>query len=295
MDNPKYQQTTEASRLSDKDFRRLIDHLYKQCGILIPQSKRTVLCTRLQQRLRAVGVRTFTEYIDWALDPYESENELPNLLNVLTTQKADFFQESEHFEYLAQVVLPDLIKNFGAGIRRELMVWSAGCSSGEEAYTLAVVLKEFSGHYPGINFKANILATDISAQVLDKASSAIYDLERVENMPIGLKQKYLLRSKDRLRRQVRVRPEIRDMVKFRRINFTDSDFGLREKMDIVFCRGMMAYFDTPTQERIIHKCCRYLQPGGFIFIGQAETLNNLNVPVCKVSPSVYQLPFGYQP
>lgn len=291
MDNTEFYQTTETDELSDKDFRRLSDFIYKQCGIKIPHSKRAVLSTRLQKRLRVIGMKTFAEYIDWLLNAHELGGELLGLLDLFKTQKTDFFRDSSHFEYLAQAALPDLIKNLGAGVRRELMVWSVGCSSGEEPYTLAIVLKEFSGHYPGINLKTSVLATDVSAQILETATNAIYDMEKVESMSIGLKQKYLLKSKDRLRRQVRVCPEVRAMVKFRRLNFIDSDFSLREKVDVIFCRDVIVYFDRPTQEVLVSKLCQYLHPGGFLFVGQSETLHDLNVPLSQVAPSIYRLPF----
>lgn len=291
MDHSNAHQTKSADGLSDKDFRRLSDFIHERCGITIPLSKKAVLSARLQKRLQVIGLENLTAYIDWILEAYESGGELLSFIDIIANRKAGFFQDPEHFEYLAQVVLPDLIKHFGAGVRRDLVVWSAGCSAGEEPYTLAVVLKEFGAHYPGINFKANILATDISSHVLEKAHQAIYDMEKVEGMSIALKQKYLLKSKDRQRRQVRVCPEVRAMVKFRRLNFMDSDFGLREKMDIIFCRDVLVYFDRSTQEMLIQKLCRYLSPGGFLFMGQSETLDDMSVPVNREAPSIYRLPF----
>ena len=291
MEDAEFDQTTEANRLSDNDFRRLSAFIYEQCGIKIPPSKRTVLTARMQKRLHLVGMRTFAEYIDWLLDPYRSEGELLSFIDILRTNKTVFFRDSSHFEYLAQIALPDLIKNLGAGVRRELMIWSVGCSSGEEPYTLAIVLKEFGRHYPGISLKANILATDVSAQVLETATNAIYDLERADGMPVELKQKYLLKSKDRLRRQIRVCPEVRSMVKFRELDFIAADFGLREKMDVIFCRDVIVYFNRFTQETLINKLCRYLNPGGFLFMGQSETLNDMDVPVNQVANAVYQKPF----
>ena len=257
---------------------------------MMPASKKTMLTARLQKRLRVLRLRSFKDYVEWVLNPAESENELINFIDIVTTNKTDFFREPAHFEFLAQTSLPQLIKSQGAGVRRAFWIWSAGCSSGEEPYTMAIVLKEFSEHYPGIDFKTNILATDISTRVLEKAASAIYDMEKVEALPIVLKKKYLLRSKDRQKKQVRIAEELRSMVRFRRLNFMDADFCLRERMDVIFCRNVIIYFDRPTQERLINKFCRYLIPGGYLFIGHSETLNNLNVPVVQVAPTIYQLP-----
>ena len=291
MDMPNSNTTHGDAKLSDKDFRRLSDFIHKQCGISIPLSKRAILSARLQKRLQVLGLHSLTEYVDWIIDSFESGGELLSFIDLLTARKTGFFQNPEHFEFLAQVAIPDLIKNFGAGVGRELMVWSAGCSSGEEPYTLAIVLKEFSAHYPGINLKANVLATDVSAQVLEKANQGIYDMGKVDDLSLVLKQKYLLKSKDRQRRQVRVNPDVRSMVKFRRLNFMDSDFGLREKMDVIFCRDVLVYFDRPTQEKYINKFCQFLQPGGFIFLGISETMDGLNVALNRVAPAVYRQPF----
>ncbi|MBF0178971.1 MAG: protein-glutamate O-methyltransferase [Magnetococcales bacterium] len=276
--------------ISDKDFQRLSEFIYAQCGIMMPPAKKTMLTARIQKRLRLVGMHSFKEYIDWVLNPDESGEELIQFIDIVTTNKTDFFREPAHFEYLAQNALPELIKTAGAGVRRELMVWSAGCSTGEEPYTLAMVLKEFAQHYPGINFRAKILATDISSRVLRTASNAVYDLEKVSPIPLGLKRKYLLKSKDPTKRLVRVTPELRSMVNFRRLNFMDGEFGLRERMDVIFCRNVIIYFDRPTQERLINKFCRYLSPGGFLFVGHSETLNNLKVPVVQAAPTIYRMP-----
>lgn len=281
---------TNESRLSDKDFKRLSAFIYQQCGIMMPPSKKTMLSARLQKRLRLVGMNSFSEYINWVLNPKESGNELVNFIDIVTTNKTDFFREPAHFEYLAQTALPDLIKTRGAGVSRDFMIWSAGCSSGEEPYTMSIVLKEFAEHYPGINFRSRILATDISTRVLERAANAIYDMERVQGMPLAMKKKYLLKSKNREQRLVRISPDLRSMVRFRRLNFMDTDFGLREKMDVIFCRNVIIYFDRPTQETLINKFCRYLSPGGYLFVGHSETLNNLDVPVVQVAPTIYQLP-----
>ncbi|MBF0342449.1 MAG: protein-glutamate O-methyltransferase [Magnetococcales bacterium] len=276
--------------ISDKDFQRLSEFIYSQCGIMMPPSKKTMLTARIQKRLRQVGLHSFKEYIDWVLDPQQSGEELIQFIDIVTTNKTDFFREPAHFEFMAQTALPELIKTSGAGVRRELMIWSAGCSTGEEPYTLAMVLREFAQHYPGINFRAKILATDISSRVLRSASDAVYDMDKVGPVPLGLKRKYLLKSKDPTKKLVRIAPEIRAMVNFRRLNFMDADFGLREKMDIIFCRNVIIYFDRPTQERLINKFCRYLSPGGFLFVGHSETLNNLKVPVVQTAPTIYRMP-----
>ncbi|MBF0284933.1 MAG: protein-glutamate O-methyltransferase [Magnetococcales bacterium] len=287
-----YESDDEGSEygLSEKQFKRLSEFIYSQCGIMMPPSKKTMLTARIQKRLRVLGLRSFAEYVDWVLDPGSSDDELINFIDIVTTNKTDFFREPSHFEYLVQNVLPELIRVEGAGVRRPLTIWSAGCSTGEEPYTLAMVLQEFAERSPGINFTAQILATDISTRVLSKAQNAVYEMEKVQTIPLAMKRKYLLKSKDPMKKLVRFTPELRGMVRFRRLNFMDHDFGLREKMDVVFCRNVVIYFDRPTQEKLVNKFCRYMLPGAYLFMGHSETLNNLRVPVVQVAPTIYRLP-----
>jgi len=176
------------------------------------------------------------------------------------------------------------------GIRHNLMVWSAGCSTGEEPYTLAMLLKDFAGKYPGFNFEFLILATDISTRVLEAAKRAIYDNEKVAPVPQEMKKRYLLRGKNDKKGHVRIVPELREVVKFRRLNFLEDNYGMREPMDIIFCRNVIIYFDRTTQEKILNMFARQLSPGGYIFIGHSETLHGLDVPLVQVAPTVYRKP-----
>ncbi len=278
------------SAISDADFRRLSEFVSAQYGIMMPLTKKNLFIDRMQKRLPLVGMRSFKDYIDWVLDNKQSGEELIQFIDVVTTKETDFFHEASHFEFLVQTALPELIKSSGAGIRRDLMIWSAGCSSGEEPYTLAMVIKEFAHHYPGIDFRARVLATDISSQALATATDAVYDREKAAPIPLGLKQKYLLKSRDPAQNLIRIVPELRDMVKFRSLNVMDADFGLRELMDIIFCRNLIIHFNRPAQEDLVNKICRYLSPGGYLFLGHAENLNNLRVPVVPASATVYRMP-----
>ena len=172
------------------------------------------------------------------------EGELTHMVDQVTTNKTDFFREPSHFDYLSQKALPDLALS-----KRNLVVWSAGCSTGEEPYTLAMVLGEFAGGRHGCDFL--ILATDISTRVLEKARLAIYDEEAIAPIPAGLKKKYLLRSRDETHSRYRVIPELRDHVRFRQLNLMEGDFGFREQMDIIFCRNVIIYFDKATQASLL--------------------------------------------
>ena len=271
-----------SATLSAKDFGRLSRFIYEKCGIKMPEVKKTMLEARLQKRLRSRGIRKFSDYCDFLFSSEGMEQELVPMIDMVTTNKTDFFREPEHFDYLFQRVLPDWCQRH----QGPLAIWSAGCSSGEEPYTLAMVLSEFAETRPGFDFK--ILATDISTRVLDKAKNAVYGEALVDPVPMALRKKYLLRSKDRSSGLVRIVPELREKISFRRLNFMDEDFGLREQMDIIFCRNVIIYFDRPTQEKLLQRFHRQLKPGGFIFMGHSETLNGLDVALTNVFPTVYR-------
>ena len=276
--------------ISDKDFRRLVAYVHAQCGIEMPLAKKTMLTDMLRERLRHLGRHSFKEYIDWLLGTGPSGEELIQFVNFATTRQIGFFHEADHFEFMAQTAVPELIKYSGAGISRDCMIWSAGCSTGEEAYTLAMVLREFASHYRGIQFKARVLATDFSDQALTKASDAVYGMEEVAPIAMDLKRKYLLKSRDSSKRLVRIAPELRQMVKFRRLNIMDAEFGLREQMDIIFCRHVITHFNRSTREVLVNKMCRHLSPGGYLFLGDAENLDGLQVPVVQSAPTIYRMP-----
>ncbi len=288
--NDKECTNTFKSSLSERDFLRLSEFIHNEFGIKMPDSKKVMLESRLQKRLRCLGIQSFPEYCDFLFSPEGMNNELIHMIDVVTTNKTDFFREPNHFDYLVQKTLPVLMTGRGAGINNTLMVWSAGCSTGEEPYTLAMVLSEFAEKCPGFRFRYMILATDISTRVLDKAKQAIYDHERVEPIPMSMKKKYLLKSRNRSNDLVRITPALRESVRFRRLNFIDGDFGMREPMDIIFCRNVLIYFDRPTQEMILNRFFRHLRPGGYLFLGHSETLHGMDVPLVQVAPTIYRRP-----
>jgi chemotaxis protein methyltransferase CheR len=273
----------EHASLLTRDFSRLSRFIYDTCGIKMPDVKKTMLEARLQKRLRALGMHSFSDYCDYLFSSAGMEQELVQMLDMVTTNKTDFFREPEHFDYLTQKVLPDWCVRHPGG---RLSIWSAGCSSGEEPYTLAMVLSEFAVHNPGFDFQ--ILATDISTRVLEKAKNAVYPEALVDPVPLSLKKKYLLRSKDKASGMIRIVPQLREKVRFRRLNFMDEDFGMREQLDIIFCRNVIIYFDRPTQEKLLQRFHRQMKVGSYIFMGHSETLSGLNVPLTSVFPTVYR-------
>jgi len=271
--------------LSDKTFSRFSSLIYDEVGIMLPSSKKIMLEARLNKRLRAGGFSSFDDYADFVFSSQGREKELVSLIDVVTTNKTDFYREPAHFEYLVKVAIPTLIDSHEAGFKNPLKIWSAGCSTGEEPYTMSMVLSEFAASHPG--FKSSILATDISTAVLAKAKNAIYSEESVDTIPLNLKKKYLLKSRDRNKPNVRIAPQQRAMITFRRLNFME-EFGMNEHMDIIFCRNVIIYFDKPTQERLLNRFYRQLITGGYLFLGHSETITGLNVPFKPVATTVYR-------
>ncbi len=270
--------------MSDKTFYRFSQFIHTELGIKMPDTKKTMLQARLQKRLWKLEMSSFDDYCDYLFSHEGMEYELQHMINVVTTNKTEFFREPKHYDYLAEQALPKLIEQRGS--QDVFTVWCAGSSTGEEPYSLAMVLNEFAERYA--DFQYLILATDISSRVLDHAKVGIYDEERAESVPMTLRKKYLLRSKSNDTGLVRVVPELRSRIRFRRLNFMDRNFGLREQMDIVFCRNVIIYFDRPTQEGVLNRICSYLKPGGYLFTGHSETLNGMKLPLSPVSHTVYR-------
>jgi chemotaxis protein methyltransferase CheR len=277
------QQNPRNNNLSRKLFSRLSEFIYNESGIKIPLSKKIMLEARLAKRLKATGLGTYEAYCSYLFSRKGAAAELVHMIDVVTTNKTDFFRESQHFDYLVKTSIPKLMETTGAGLRRPLLVWSAACSSGEEPYTLAMVLEEFARDKA---FQYLILGTDISTRMLETARLGIYPEERIMPVSMDLRRKYLMRSKDRSRSVIRIIPELRSRVRFRRVNFMDPDFGFSEKMDIVFCRNVLIYFDRQTQEKVLDKICRYLNTGGYLFTGHSETLSGTDLPLEAVANTV---------
>lgn len=279
-------QTHGGIELSEKMFLKFGQFVTDVLGIKMPDSKRTMLQSRLQKRLRQLSLPSFEAYYDFVFSSEGREQELHHLLDVVTTNKTDFFREPRHYEVLTQNVLPTLLQGRRVGIHRPLKVWSAGCSTGAEPYTLSMVLSDFGERVDG--FKFQILATDISTQVLQKAINAVYEERDSSPIPFNIKKKYLLRSKDRNKPRIRIVPELRRLVQFNRLNLMDSDYGMHETMDVIFCRNVIIYFDRETQFGVLSRLCRCLRSGGFLFMGHSETLNGFNLPLKQVAATVYR-------
>ncbi|MBQ0052690.1 MAG: chemotaxis protein CheR [Treponema sp.] len=273
------------SELSEDQFNQIADFIQTNVGIKMPEQKRVMVQSRLQARLKALEMTDFNDYINYVFaGGPQSEEEIALMINVLTTNLTNFFREKQHFDYMVQNAIPELI----AAGHTNLELWSAGCSSGEEPYTLSVVMQEYLRNNPGKLSDYSILATDISSRVLEKAMNAVYPMESVADISLDLKKKYFLKSKDKEAALVRIKPELRNKVSFQRLNFMDSSYPVPNTKHIIFCRNVLIYFDKPTQEAVIRKLVSHLVPGGYLFLGHSETIFGMDLPLKTVAPTSFK-------
>jgi chemotaxis protein methyltransferase CheR len=274
----------QQDRLSDRDFTRLCRLIYDVAGIHIIPDKKTMIEARIKRRLRALDCPSYSLYCDRLFHLDAGDDEMVHFIDVVTTNKTDFFREAGHFDFLREKCLGEWCA--GSGLKRPVQVWSAACSSGEEPYTLAMVLADYAESVPGFDF--NILATDVSTTVLKKGVEGIYPAVAIEPVPVAMRAKYLMRSRDRKSGLVRVVPELRRRVEFRRLNFLDSDYRIAQRADAIFCRNVLIYFDRSMQERILSRLAHYLQPQGYLFVGHSESLHDMNLPLVAAGQAVYR-------
>lgn len=279
-------ETIEAARLSNKDFQKLKKVVENVLGIKMPETKIQMLEARLRKRLKHLKIDSYSEYCDYLFSEEGQVNELVHMMDVTTTNKTDFFREPQHFDFLSKIALPDIETKFQITFNKKLKVWSAGCSTGEEPYTLGMVLSEYKSHT--IDFDFDILASDISTKVLEEAGKGIYDFDRIAPIQFELKKKYLLKSKNPRKQLVKIIPELREKIKLQRLNLITDEFFKYGKFHIIFCRNVMIYFEKENQKKLIEKFYDVLEKGGYLFIGHSETLLTVDLPLVQRSPSVYQ-------
>lgn len=280
------QGTAGAPRMSEKEFGLFSRFIYSELGIKMPPAKKLMLSVRLSRRLKTLELPTYMDYYNYLFTTKDRDEELNHMIDAVTTNKTEFFREPNHFSVLAKDVLPDLIKRKHVKSGRVLDVWCAGCSTGEEAYTLAFVLDDFFQGNPGGDYR--ILATDVSMRVLKAASDGIYRDGALGPVPPHYRRRYFMRGKGNWEGHHRVVPEIRKKINFRQLNFMDRDFGIKSEMGVVFCRNVVIYFDKGTQVEFFDKIFHHLIPGGYLFIGSSETLFGISESFTSVGPTVYR-------
>ena len=265
----------QEPELGTAEFESIRTMIYDVAGIHLHEGKMGLVRTRLMRRLRDLGMGDFQSYVS-LVESAPGRDEIPRMVDILTTNKTSFFRESGHFDLLSETLLP-----MWSGQPGELRIWSAGCSSGEEPYTLAMLLRQGLRDRQG-----RILATDISHRVLEQARTGIYPAVRVQEIPAELRRTALTRVEgDRWS----IRDDLRAMVRFARLNLMDA-WPMRGPFHAIFCRNVMIYFDRSTQERLVNRFTSLLAPGGHLFIGHAESLTGLRHPFEYVQPALYRLP-----
>lgn len=271
--------------LNEKQFKHIASYIESTVGIKMPIEKKLMMQSRLNSRLKSLNFHNFEEYINFVFSKTpEAEVELVKLVDAMTTNLTEFFREPAHFDYLTDIVLPKYAKED----RTNIKLWSVGCSSGQEPYTLSIVMSEFLRKNQTSIRDFSVLASDVSTRVLKKGINAVYEIDTITNLPLDLKKRYFLKGKNQFHNEVRIKPELRKHVKFMHLNVMNEDFGFRDTMQIIFCRNMLIYFDKPTQENVINKFLRYLEPGGYLFLGHSETIFGMDLPFKSVAPTVFQ-------
>jgi chemotaxis protein methyltransferase CheR len=271
-----------GDRISKRNFDKLSRFIYDYSGIKMPPSKLTMLEGRLRRRLRATNHSTFDDYCDFLFDEGGLDQETVYLIDVVTTNKTDFFREAKHFEYMQMTALPALVSS---GVRK-IRTWSSACSTGAEPYTMAMVLSEFVEENAGLSY--SVLATDLSTDVLQTARRGIYAQDLVQPVPYDLQRKYVMTAKQAGRREVRIAPKLRSKIGFARMNLMDDKYPVGEPMQIIFCRNVLIYFDKPTQQSVLTRLCDCLADGGYMFIGHSESITGFDLPLKQVSNTVFQ-------
>ncbi len=273
--------------LSDKEMDIFRELIYEECGIDLKESKRSMMSSRLYKRLRTLGLENFQDYYNYIASAKDRIQEIISMIDVITTNKTDFFRESNHFDLFVNQALPRLTAAERFQKQDRLHFWSAGCSSGEEPYTLAMILDDYFQNRRG---SYSILATDISTRVLMAAKRAVYPEETIAPVPAHFRKKYMMQGKGDRKGQYRIVPELRKKVVMGRLNFMDEDFGIKTLMDAIFCRNVIIYFDWQTKVRLIKKLYRQLHPGGYLFVGHSETLNSVDLTFERLAPTVFRKP-----
>lgn len=266
--------------ITKKEFQQLSDYIKRNYGIRLKEEKMTLVSGRLHNVLQQEGFSSFTEYYNHLISD-ETGNAVIKLVDRITTNHTFFMREASHFFYFRDKVLPYLSETVKD---KDLRIWCAACSSGEEAYTLAMVIDEFFGNAK-MWWDTKILATDISEQVLDTAIKGIYSKDRIEALPPNWKRNYFKVFDDE---SLILIDKIRNNVIFRKLNLMNTVFPFRKKLHTIFCRNVMIYFDNETKDRLVEKFYDHLEYGGYLFIGHSESLNRETTRFKYILPSVYR-------
>ena len=273
-------QQSSAVELSDADFEKFRSTIKALTGINMGDSKKQLVQRRLSGRLAATASSSFSAYLQLLRDP--DGREVEEFTNAVTTNLTSFFREKHHFEFLEKHFIPELPQRTGASGKR-LRIWSAGCSTGEEPYSIAITLQE---SMPDLkSWDARVLCTDIDSQVLDTCRRGVYAADRIERVPSRLRSRWFQRSKNTA--QVRVNPKLQELLTFKQLNLMGT-WPMRGRFDLIFCRNVIIYFDKETQRRLIARFADTLSDGGYLILGHSESLYNVSDRFSLIGQTVYR-------
>jgi len=263
--------------IKEATFNQIRGIVYDSAGIALSERKQALVCTRVSKRMRVLGLPDYETYLEYLED---NPDELVGLLDSISTNVTSFFREPHHFEFIAE----EVAQWYSAGQRR-FRFWSAACSTGEEPYSLAMVLRET---LPSLDVDARILATDISTQALAACEHGVYGPKHMTPVPADLRKRWFVESEAGKESVWRASKQLRDMIVFRRMNLSSPPFPMKGPLDAVFCRNVMIYFDDPVRLRLLEEIRRLLKPGGYLVVGHAESLAGMIGDLKYVRPSVYR-------
>lgn len=268
--------------LSDQEFKLFQKIIYRETGINMSDKKKRLVIARLSKRLRALKLDNFTQYHEYLNESPYAQNEIVNLINRVTTNKTDFFREKHHFDFLSNNIFPKIIiESKNTGIKR-LRVWSAGCSTGEEPYSLAMTISESFKNERGWDIK--ILATDLDTEVLQKANQGIYPTQSISPITREYVSRYFNRKAD----GYEISQQIKSMISFRKLNLMLPVFPMKKPFDVIFCRNVIIYFDHETKINLLKKFYAHLKNDGYMFIGHSESLRNMKEHFKYIKNTIYQ-------
>ncbi|HEX7150215.1 MAG TPA: protein-glutamate O-methyltransferase CheR [Thermoanaerobaculia bacterium] len=265
------------SGMTDGEFARFQRLLLDQAGIRLGDAKKALLIGRLSKRVRQLGLPSFEYYYHYVTEASHRE-ELVHMLDLVSTNETHFFREPRQFEFIED----ELIPKWRAEGRTSLSIWSAGCSTGEEPYSLAMLL---DAHLPDCNVE--ILATDLSTRVLQRAMSGVWSVDKAHEIPPAFLRRYMLRGVGAQQGTMKVHEELRSRVRFRRVNLNDAVYGVGGPFDLVLCRNVLIYFESEVRLRVIDRLTDSLVPGGHLFLGHSETLSGVSTRMASVRPTIW--------
>ncbi len=274
----------DGPRLGDVEFQFLCKFVLEHCGISLGEHKRQLVQGRLFRRLRALGLKQFSSYCELLRrDPL---SELGELASVISTNVTSFFREAHHYDLLVNELLPQWLEQKRRGSDR-LRIWSAGCSTGEEPYALAMVLAEAIEKYGASKLDAKILATDLSPRALETARQGVYALERIGGISEKHRRRWMLRGTGEYEGLTSVHPRLRELVTIQLLNLL-HDWPMKGPFDAIFCRNVVIYFDPPTKQRLFRRYAQMLPVGGYLFLGHSESLHGINDDFELIGRTVYR-------